>query len=379
MLRPSLSCTHVVRDLEEDSGGPSRSVPTLCHALEQIGVKTNICYVDRGGSNVSLPSNQPCSAIHCDSFTNIVGIRKQIPRIIEQQLDDASNLIVHLHGIWDSITNTTAQYARAKRIPYIWSPRGMLEPWSLGHKRFKKRVAWLLYQRRALMGAAAIHATSELEATNIRNLGIRSPIDVIPNGVDAVHFTSGAKAKSPLVMLFLSRIHQKKGLELMIDAWAKVKPSNWEFHIVGPGDSSYVDSLKKQVKRRSLECTVKFFPSASDHDKWPLYQKASLFALPSYSENFANCIAEALVMKLPVITTTGTPWRILNELQCGWCVEPCVEELSVALRQATTMSSAKLEQMGTIGQTYANDNLQWNSVANKTLESYVSLIPVSAR
>ncbi len=279
--------------------------------------------------------------------------------------------LIHLHGVWDGLTHAAARYARANSIPYLSSPRGMLEPWCLNQKKWKKQLGWWMYQKNDLQRAAALHATAELEAANLRKLGLTPPTFVIPNGIPRPPQVGlSRRRRSPRIALFLSRIHPKKGIELLIEAWKRVAPADWECRIVGPGERPYIDSLNSAIAAAGLSKVMTIGPPVADDEKWQAYEQASLFVLPTHSENFGIVIVEALAMRLPVITTTGTPWSNLPSVGCGWYVDPVVESLQSALGSAVSKTPAELQVMGDAGHDFAMANYMWDGIAQQFIQRY---------
>jgi glycosyltransferase involved in cell wall biosynthesis len=270
-----------------------------------------------------------------------------------------------------------AATARHHRIPYIIAPHGMLEPWSLNARRLRKVLALHLYQGRVLMHAAAIHATSEQEAENIRQLScVRSRVHVIPNVVDSPPSAQPAgnrKGGERRTLLFLSRIHPKKGLDILLEAWKLLRPQGWRLAIVGSGEPDYVASLHRRCVIEGI-ADVDFCPHVHGAQREEAYASATAFVLPTYSENFGNVVAEALMRGLPVITTTGTPWSSLIERQCGWYVAPTVAGLQSALSELFAGPSAMLQSMGERGRAYAAANFSVEAVRASLIEMYRSAI-----
>ena len=260
----------------------------------------------------------------------------------------------------------------------------MLSEWALNAKRAKKRVAWFLYQRRALQTAAAFQATAEAEAEDVRRLGLRQPVAVIPHGVQMPPSDGGAT--SPLgpgggarTALFLSRVHPKKGLPHLVSAWDAVRPEGWRLVIAGPDEAGHRVEIERQVAAAGLDDAVRFEGPVGDDDKWELYRSADLFVLPTHSENFGIVVAEALAAGLPAITTHGAPWRALETHRCGWWVPIGAEPFAAALRDATSAPPEVLRDMGARGRDYVHQNLSWDRTAADHLALYRWLLGSAPR
>jgi glycosyltransferase involved in cell wall biosynthesis len=237
----------------------------------------------------------------------------------------------------------------------------MLGQWAMAHGRWKKRLAWSLYQHRDLQSATAFHVTSELEADEVRSLGFRQPIAVIPNGFDFPIQLPTKQKSEERHAIFLSRLHPKKGLTTLVRAWSAASmPSNWRLTIAGPDE-------------------VIFSGALDDSAKWQAYVNADLFVLPSYNENFGIVIAEAMAAGLPVVTTTGTPWSVLNERGYGWWVEPNVEMFAKSLREAASTSPDVLHDMGQRARDYVQKTFSWSETANKMITFYDQLFNLNFR
>jgi glycosyltransferase involved in cell wall biosynthesis len=283
--------------------------------------------------------------------------------------------LYHINGLWQSMVRKTAGYAIKNKIPYIVSPHGMLEPWSLEQGKFKKRLALKSFQFQHLKRAICIHATATMEVNNLRKLGLKNPIAMIPNGVDLSMFPSFYPEKSihPKKILFLSRIHVKKGLENLIEAWKLINPEireNWKIEVVGNGDENYIKSLKDKIISEKLTAQIEIKLPVFGVEKVKIFREASLFVLPSYSENFGIVIAEALASYTPVITTKGTPWNELNTYNSGWWIDIAVEPLRAALHNAMQTADSDLKIMSKNGRKLVEDKYSMEAVSGQMLELY---------
>jgi glycosyltransferase involved in cell wall biosynthesis len=245
----------------------------------------------------------------------------------------------------------------------------MLSPWSLQHRKWKKRLAWHLFQRRDLQQAQVLHVTSDQEADEVRAIGARQPIAVIPNGVTVPATGKRKMTKHSRRALFLSRLHPKKGVLNLIDAWAEVRPKDWELVLAGPDDEGHQAQVIERIRRNQLT-DVSFTGAVDDTAKWDLYRSADLFVLPTFSENFGIVIGEALGMGVPVITTKGAPWSGISIHQCGWWIDTGTEPLIAALREATSTPPSHLAELGDRGRRYVIQEFSWGRVAQDLIAVY---------
>jgi len=283
--------------------------------------------------------------------------------------------VLHANGLWQSVPHKTINFALRNNIPYVISPHGMLEPWSLKQRRFKKQLGLKLFQFKDLQKANCIHATAPMEVQNIRQLGFKNPIAMIPNGVNLKEFSSAIpnKKNKPKKILFLSRIHVKKGIENLIEAWQlidKELKKDWKIEIVGNGDENYIEALKEKIVSRKLSSQIEINKPVFGDDKIKLFREASLFVLPTFSENFGIVITEALASYTPVITTKGTPWEDLKKTNSGWWIDIGIEPLKLALEDALQTNEAQLTEMGRNGRKLVEDKYSMKSVAKQMLELY---------
>lgn len=276
--------------------------------------------------------------------------------------------LVHIHSLWEPLSHAGAQWARRNRIPYVVSAHGMLSPWAMRHKRLKKRLAWWLYQKRDLQGAAMFHVTAECEIKWLRELGFKQPCVLAPLGSELPDLSNAEtqRRKEVKTVLFVGRIYPVKGLMNLVRAWAQVKRNSkvlkcenapvggaedggqragdgkessaaplWQLVVAGPDQAGHKAELVAEAKQLGLsvaDVSVKqllrqpasllFCQSATPpclpdiaftgpvygDEKDSLYRLADLFVLPSFTENFGVVVTDALSYGVPVITTKGTPW-----------------------------------------------------------------------
>ena len=271
---------------------------------------------------------------------------------------------VSVHGFWLWPLVKACKTAQKLGLPVIISPHGMFSTYSMDARGQRKKIALKLGFLKILKNATAFHATSEEEAKNIRALGLEQPIFLIPNGVDIPDYSKEKSKKRTI--LFLSRVHPKKGLPLLVRAWAKLTKDrpDWEIVIAGPDEMGHRAEVQAIIDKHNIP-RISFIGPKSGTEKASLYNNADIFILPTHNENFGLVVAEALAAGTPVITTTGTPWNGLEEHECGWYLDPTEEEIFKALKTATSMSSKEHIEMGLRGRQWMSDEFSWDVVSRK--------------
>ena len=385
-----LNILHTVNDLSSFSGGPSRTISSLADNLASLDVDISIVtpFYKQSNENPNiLPSNKSVRIVKANK--NIFRRNLMFDRSFYQTLSDSinykQNTLIHDNGIWLSSNYTVSKLSKNLSIPLVISTHGMLQEWSIMHKYFKKRLAWYLYQKNNISSSSLIHATSQKEAESIRKIIFNVPIAIIPNGVNKA---TKINLKSTLnlrkfsinlsedkILLFIGRIHPVKGLMNLLKTWNIVKPYNkkWKLVIAGPSDSDYSNTLERFVKDNSLEQSVIFLGPVEGDDLSLLYSKSNLFILPSFTENFGMVILEALSYGIPVITTKGTPWSQLITNDCGWWVEPNVEGLISALKDAVDLDEIKSKEMS-LNAIKLSQEYNWKTISSEFFNVYQWLL-----
>ncbi len=293
---------------------------------------------------------------------------------------------MHISGMWLHPTYAASRIARGNDIPYLIRPVGSLSPWMLRSNRLKwlkKKAYFNLVAKSMLHGAACLHATSAQEAEHFRQAGYRGPITVIPNGVDISEFASGDRSEAEAywpdlkerpVVLFMSRLSREKGLDQLIPAWADlVKSAAYKdamLVIAGPDDRGYRNVVEGLIDKYNVGSQICMTGMVQGRRKLALLRRADIFILPSYSENFGIVVVEALACSTPVITTTGTPWEQLQEVEAGRWVLPRAPELAQALRELLDMSHLQRAAMGQRGRNLVESNYSWDKIVDKLLMVY---------
>ncbi|MGE0643568.1 MAG: glycosyltransferase [Nitrospira sp.] len=374
MIRSEISVGQVIAGLHPAAGGPSRTIVQLCDALgRRPDVRVTLVSQRRYKEPVMLPEEGTVRRRIAESRSP-VSLKMGLPLRAEllRVLRGSPSTVLHSNGLWTAVNHWVTHQARRWQVPLIVQPHGMLEPWALAYRGWKKRLALSLYQRRDLESANLFIATAEQEAESIRRFGLHQPIAVIPNGVEhAIGGENGVPThhRTARTALFLSRIHPKKGLLNLVSAWGELRPRDWRLVIAGPDEDGHLAQVISSVHQQGITECVEYVGEVEGQKKAALYRDADLFVLPTFSENFGVVVAEALAYGLPVITTRGTPWADLEQFDCGWWIDTGVEPLVSVLRKAISLSDDERKAMGERGRRYVQ-RYDWNVIARQTAEVY---------
>ncbi len=279
--------------------------------------------------------------------------------------------IVHIHALWSPWLSKVYRWAKSIDAKVVWSPHGMLTPWALGQRKWKKRLALALYQFWGLRGADLIHVTAESEVEDMRRLGLKNKVVIVPLGVHVPPVCPTRQEKAMKIVLFVSRVHPKKGLFDLIDAWGALKPQGWRLVIAGPSHETHADDVINRARMLGLgEDVVHYIGSVFGEAKDRLYATSDIFVLPTYSENFGVVVLEALAQGCPVLTTKETPWQSLEEKGCGWWIDVGVRRLTEALQKVLLLPRSELIEKGRRGYAFARMNYSWHKHAQSMIDAY---------
>lgn len=365
---------HVVGSLAREHGGPSYSVPSLAEALARGGASVSVRSVGDPAAG-AIPAARGAAYRSYPVAGNPLGSAVRASPDLARALraDAAAGAILHAHGLWlmPNVYPARACQAASGRSVIVHAPRGMLSPAALEISAWKKRPFWWLLQRRALAAADCLHATAASEADEIRAAGLANPIAIIRNGVDVPPRLSGPDRSNGCTLLYLGRIHPKKGLDRLVAAWARLEGRypDWSLRIVGTDERNHAAALRAQAgalgaARVIIEGPV--YGAARD----AAYHQADVVVLPSLNENFGMTVAESLAAGTPVVCTTGAPWSGLNAGRCGWWVEQGVEPLAAALAAAFEMPGDERRAMGERGRAWMIRDFSWDAVAAEMADVY---------
>ena len=365
---------HIVPSLEKRYGGPSVSVPALAHALGQAGHEIALLSTAPGPARTTTAGRVTARTFPRDWPRKIcasAGLR--------EALAGTTAAVIQHHALWLRTLHYAHQAARKSRAKLVISPRGMMSPWAWEYHRGRKQLAAAFIHPGALAAADGWHATSAEEADDIRRLGFRQPVCVAPNGIAlppaeqliaagaAWHEWCPATLHRP-VALFYSRFHRKKRLRELLQLWLAAPRGDWFLLLVGVPEEYSVAEVQGWIDAAGARDRVAVFDGT---DRPAPYAVASLFLLPSHSENFGLVIAEAMAASVPVLVTDATPWSGVNPEARGWCVP--WTGFNRALQTAIAEGPERLAERGVRARTWVLREYSWQKSAQHLAAFYQEL------
>jgi len=292
--------------------------------------------------------------------------------------------MIHLHGVWDPLIHAVGTLAAKRGQPFVLTPHGMLDPWSLAQKRWKKRLALALGYRRMLNDAAFLHFLNADERDLVEQLHFTSPARVFPNGIFLQEFDplpqKGAfRAAIPEIagarlVLFLSRLHYKKGLDLLADAFAIVSREFADAHLVVAGpDDGVQGSLESQIARLGIADRVHLVGPIYAAQKLAALRDCDCFCLPSRQEGFSLAIIEAMACEAPVVITPGCHFPEVSDSRAGIVAELDAPAIAAAIGTILRDPDAAAK-MGKNGRELVVDRFTWPKIARQMVDDYRQVV-----
>jgi len=379
---------HVIRSLDPAEGGPPKIACCLAAAQASQGHDVHIFCYDRphaADSTQAMLSTIPHrQLVHFHSVPRGSRVEQLLARnarhAIAQLLDHVKPDALHLHNVWDPILRVAASEAARRRVPYLIILNGMLDPWSLAQKPLKKKLALAMGYRTMLNRAAALHTGNTDEKQLIAPLNLAAPAVIIPNGIfldeiDPLPPKGSFYAQYPQLqarpfILFLSRLHYKKGLDHLADAFAIVAASDPDVQLVvaGPDDGAR-QNFQSQIAQAGLTSRVHLVGPLYGPAKFAALADATCFCLPSRQEGFSIAIVEALACSLPVVITAACHFPEVADVGAG-CVTPLDARQIAQSLLKVLRDPALRSQMGAAGRALVEQHLTWQKISEQCIAVY---------
>jgi glycosyltransferase involved in cell wall biosynthesis len=389
---------HVIPSVSERSGGPGQAIIPMCGSLSAQGIEVLLAATDDGLPAQNSPGGPKRGAI--TRYKNLpaiffpvqLGASFKYSRPFANWLDEhvADHDVVHIHAVFNHACIAAARACSKKNVPYIVRPLGTLDPWSMKQKSLKKKLFWKAGVKTMLTNAAAIHYTTKGEQQAVEDslglnhgmvvpLGVDKPTTPAPDAVAKLAERFSALLDHPYVLV-LSRLHPKKGLDVLIDAFVSLTKRaefrHWRLVLAGEGPNDYVASLKRMVAEHEANELVIFPGWLEGEHKEAALRNASLLALASHRENFGLCVMESLACGVPVLISPQVD--LAPEVEAagaGWIASVQKESIERALTQALS-SDAERERRGRSGRSLA-EKYSWDEIGSKLGTAYNSILHLS--
>jgi poly(glycerol-phosphate) alpha-glucosyltransferase len=291
------------------------------------------------------------------------------------------NALVHQHGIWQFPSLEVLRWRRRTKQPTVISPRGMLDPWAVRNSRLRKRIVGSLYEYANLRESHCIHALAESGHDGIRKFGLKNPIAIIPNGIDV---PTEQDLSTPLpedlppdwngarLMLFLGRVHPKKGLLPLVEGWSRVgrKRQDWKLVIAGPDEGGHQADVVELARRLGIENDVAFVGPQYGQAKKNWLNHADAFVLPSFSEGFPMAVLEAMAHRLPVLMTRECNFPEAFHARVAYEARPEAASIAQSLEEILPLAQGDLAEMGQRARQFACEHYAWPIIAKEMVEVY---------
>ncbi len=371
-------------------GGPSQMILGLSKTLAENGENVTIITTNSNGDTGQKPLDVPLQIpLKQDGYTIIYfpcspfrRYKFSLDLLLWLNRNCANYDVAHIHALFSPVTTLAASICRLKGLPYLLRPLGTLDPLDLQKKRLLKQIYGNLLEKPNLQGAAKIHFTSEQEAKISHKFGVETQDLVIPLGVniaenlpvlnstrDNLSIPQGV----PLI-LFMSRIEPKKGLDLLIPALENLLTEGLDFHFVlagnNPQDVNFETKIKEQIRKSKLNNVTTITGFIGGEMKVGLLQDADLFVLPSYYENFGIAVAEALIYQTPVVISNQVYiWEDIKNYDAGWVSNCNISDLTLQLKLALGDANIR-KQKGENGVKLAKEKYSWKAIAQSMITVY---------
>jgi poly(glycerol-phosphate) alpha-glucosyltransferase len=380
-LQRSVRPLFAVGGLYSTANGVAWIMRDLAAALGRIGAPVTVCAADCvGRESIGHIFEPPTRWVTASGrWLGGLSLAPNLKPILEREIADVD--VVHNHSLWMLPNCYSSRIAARLNKPVVITAHGTLEPWALANSGWKKRLVGWAFQNRDLKRAACIHVNSRAEAAGIRAYGLTQPIAIIPNGVDATFLgplpgrerfeLSLPQTAGKRIVLFMGRLHKKKGLEILIRAWANLASQfpDWILVVAGP-DNGFETRTRQLIQELNLAASVLLTGNLQGKSKREALGAAELFVLPSFSEGFSMAVLEAMACGLPVLITFGCNFPEAATSGGAVAVEANVSGVEAGLRRLLSLGDRELQKMGCAARRLIATQYTWDRVAEQTMQLY---------
>ena len=368
---------HFTQSLEPlEGGGLGSSTVALQRQMQAQGVASVLCATHGGRPQNLVENSREFRRIKPDFIYFSPDMQRAAPGLV------GGADVIHGHGLYVGTNYIFGRECRRQHKPLVYHAHGMFEPFILKRSRWKKQLVQWAFENANFRYVRLWRALTSKEAEQIRACGIKQPIVIAPNGLNLADFpqpmdseasiqlASGQSlVKKALRMLFLGRIHPKKGLDLLLYAWARLSSQtrNWELVIAGPDEQGHLAQIQALATELGIRGQIVFTGPVTGEVKTRLLYSSDLFILSSYSEGFSMSLLEAMACGLPVIATRACNFPEISANHAGWECDSVVDSVAVTLRTALEAPEAERREYGRNGRQLVETRYAWSAVI-QTLE-----------
>ncbi|GAB4225013.1 MAG: glycosyltransferase [Stanieria sp.] len=388
-----LRILHVIPSIAPVRGGPSLAILEMVKALRSQDVVAEIATTNDNGYdllNVPLCQKTEHEGVPVWFFPRfspqIHSIREfafssQLTSWLWHHISNYD--LLHIHAIFSYPSTIAMCIARLKNIPYICRPIGQLCQWSLQQGYQKKQTYLSLIEKANLNNSQALHFTAKQEQQEAANLNLKCPNFILPHGINIPPQISEAKSKlrhqlqvaeNEPIILFLSRLHPKKGLDYLIPALGKLTHQSFTFVLAGNGDAEYEIEIEKLLYKHNIYAHTHRVGFVQGEYKNLLFQGADIFALTSYSENFGIAVLEALAVGIPALVTPGVALAsVLKQERIGYVTDLNIDAIASSIEHCL-LNLSEVREMGDRAREFILENYTWDKIATKMIAIYQTIL-----
>lgn len=372
-------------------GGVCESSWGLASGLVEAGAEVDVVASDaslEGRISTTRFQELECPGLRVHTFQHFLsgkqGFSFSSRPLIERVAESCD--ITHVNGIITHPVHLAAVSCRSQKRPYVISLRNGLDAWLLRYRHLRKLIAFHAYVRRDIEFASVVHLTSELELRGAKAFRVQGPFSVIPNGFDPRAIPEPLEPglvddawpilRGRRILLFLSRLSPQKGLDMLLKHWDVISAPHPDVMLViaGPDYGGHERLVREWVRQTKNAGKVVFTGAVEGALKWSLFARASLFVLPSYTENFGNVVTEALAAGTPVVTTHATPWPAVSRKGLGAWVPATPEAIRDAILELLKQPEDSLKAMGALGRKHVTQELTWKNIGQRMKRLYEAIL-----